>query len=71
MTTKIKTNRDGKTADQRARELLAACKVEMQAIADELLGDYAAAIDSGRAGWDHVGALASVLRRLNEVQGKE
>ena len=71
MTTKIKTNRDGKTANERARELLASCRVELQTIAERQLFGYGALIEAGRCDWTDVSGLATVLRLLREVQGKE
>lgn len=71
MTTNKKTDRNGKTANERARQLLADCREELRTIAERQLVGYGALIDAGRCDWCDVSGLATVLRLLREVQGKE
>lgn len=70
MTTKNK-NSEGKTAEQKVRELIAACRAELQAIETDILGDYSHELEAGSVGWGHVTPLADLLRQLREAQGKE
>lgn len=64
-------NSEGKTAETKVRELLAACRAELQAIEVDILGDYEHELAAGPVNWGHVTPLSHLLRQLREAQGKE
>ena len=70
MKNSTKTKMQKRAAD-RLRELIAACHVELRAIAEEQIGDYEAALATGVVNWGHVGDVGAILRKLREVQGIE